>query len=394
MGALCECGCGDGISGSVALHKVKESRFYPVPGDKHYYDSVLVAAQGKANFDLASFVSGPDMAQYWHKIVSEYTRLRITRGTDMLPALSGCAQNVAMATGSEYLAGMWRHSLGRDLVWYVEAPLSSTPQTEWRAPSWSWASIDAKEGVLFSEIRQSSRLKDVLDSIAGIDCRPEGIDPMGKVRKGACLRLRTQLYQVPLRRLCDNCRWSAKDRRKRSAHFAIGTHDRGKLWEDTKNSFRSSRQPLSSTELCSFEDRGPSLGDTIRITLLPDFALDRLTTTWALAKRGRCKQTAVLLFHVCDSRVPRRAEGVDYFLALHKVSEPAPQATTTTSSGTGSSSPTSLFGQTSQQPAMKTFERFGLVKVMGTDDDRKRWIAETLSKRELHLQKDEDILFI
>ncbi|KAE9362831.1 HET-domain-containing protein, partial [Stipitochalara longipes BDJ] len=87
----------------------------------------------------------------WIDGVANYTSREMTKSSDRFPALSGLAQAVIEATGDTYLAGLWRGDLCRRLLW-SRAYLDSAPERtrhwtrptepEYRAPSWSWASIN------------------------------------------------------------------------------------------------------------------------------------------------------------------------------------------------------------------------------------------------------------
>ena len=87
-------------------------------------------------------------APVWSFIVQEYTKRNLTFGMDKLPALEGLAEWYRTWLGARetsYLAGIWSHHLPEGLVWRVSADSSSPrqlPRPEWRAPSWSWASVD------------------------------------------------------------------------------------------------------------------------------------------------------------------------------------------------------------------------------------------------------------
>ncbi|KAK0649273.1 heterokaryon incompatibility protein-domain-containing protein, partial [Cercophora newfieldiana] len=78
-------------------------------------------------FTTAAGVSPPRSRQRpppderWRReIVQEYSRLDLTVPTDRLVALGGLAARMARLRGGgdEYLAGLWRGTLGRDLLWY------------------------------------------------------------------------------------------------------------------------------------------------------------------------------------------------------------------------------------------------------------------------------------
>jgi len=78
----------------------------------------------------------------WMAFIQDYTRAKLTRMTDKLAALQGLATQVENLTGQQYCAGFWlNNNLATSLLWAaVKPPFPSPP--EYRAPSWSWASID------------------------------------------------------------------------------------------------------------------------------------------------------------------------------------------------------------------------------------------------------------
>lgn len=100
----------------------------------------------------------------WERIAWRYSGTNLTYGSDRLAALSGIAARQHEATGDQYLAGLWRKGLIYDLLWRLEehcegARPSSTERTvrnrfrpDWRAPTWSWLSVDGK--VAFGEYSQ------------------------------------------------------------------------------------------------------------------------------------------------------------------------------------------------------------------------------------------------
>ena len=83
----------------------------------------------------------------WRRIVVAYSPLALTVSSDKLPALSGLADKRRVSTNQKYLAGLWESTLVFDLLWHrydasgrVSLPRPS--ELAWRAPSWSWASVD------------------------------------------------------------------------------------------------------------------------------------------------------------------------------------------------------------------------------------------------------------
>jgi hypothetical protein len=74
---------------------------------------------------------------------------QLTKPEDKLVALSGITRLILEKVGADYLAGLWRDELSDGLLWRVEncqqADFSpSTRPSVYRAPSWSWASVDAR----------------------------------------------------------------------------------------------------------------------------------------------------------------------------------------------------------------------------------------------------------
>ncbi|KAK4096829.1 HET-domain-containing protein [Parathielavia hyrcaniae] len=83
--------------------------------------------------------------QAWLSVVFMYTLRQISNEADKLPAVGGVAEQFARVAGDQYLAGLWRLSLLFDLLWSVgndgTDPNNRRPE-RYRAPSWSWASVN------------------------------------------------------------------------------------------------------------------------------------------------------------------------------------------------------------------------------------------------------------
>ncbi|KAK7905911.1 hypothetical protein LTR67_000635 [Exophiala xenobiotica] len=91
----------------------------------------------------------------WSRTIERYMECDLTFGRDKLVAISGIAQKLAQVTGESYLAGHWDNPLlAQSLLWYVPSrrQANSKPSvrpaaegvSSYRAPSWSWASVDAQ----------------------------------------------------------------------------------------------------------------------------------------------------------------------------------------------------------------------------------------------------------
>jgi len=124
----------------------------------------------------------------WYKLIQEYTSRSMTYSSDKLPALSGIAAAIQIQTRDTYCAGIWRKTFLADLLWRLEDPdfdmcvygpkYPKKPDV-WRAPSWSWASV---EGVV--------RYQDIIDlgeSCAELEqcsLTPSGANLLGGLRAG------------------------------------------------------------------------------------------------------------------------------------------------------------------------------------------------------------------
>ena len=84
----------------------------------------------------------------WATVVSGYSDRLLTSSADKLPAVAGLAQKFRNISNDVYLAGLWKSRLLHDLMWMASPPTRSRVKRPWRrvperAPSWSWASLDA-----------------------------------------------------------------------------------------------------------------------------------------------------------------------------------------------------------------------------------------------------------
>jgi hypothetical protein len=86
--------------------------------------------------------------EVWNEVVWDYSSTTLTNPTDKLIALSGVARSFANITGDSYVAGMWRKNLEYKLSWstsrgdWTAEEIFPPRPAIWRAPTWSWASVD------------------------------------------------------------------------------------------------------------------------------------------------------------------------------------------------------------------------------------------------------------
>ncbi|KAN0089032.1 Heterokaryon incompatibility protein (HET) domain containing protein [Hyaloscypha variabilis] len=101
----------------------------------------------------------------WSYIVREYTERELSIPDDKLLAISALAQYFATlfsSSGGElkYLAGLWKFADNKQfrgqLLWSVKDPSISRRPRTYRAPSWSWASLDGHADYLPNPLSHQS----------------------------------------------------------------------------------------------------------------------------------------------------------------------------------------------------------------------------------------------
>ncbi|KAF9872504.1 heterokaryon incompatibility protein [Colletotrichum karsti] len=101
----------------------------------------------RSNFTLVRKVFGMGTSltfRDWYHTVEEYSRRKLSYGSDKLPALAGIADRFrSVGIGGEYVAGLWAHDIERGIFWVTNWDPVERP-THARAPSWSWASLDGQ----------------------------------------------------------------------------------------------------------------------------------------------------------------------------------------------------------------------------------------------------------
>lgn len=130
----------------------------------------------------------------WTNVVMKYSKTNLTYPSDRLPALSGVASRQQAVTGGHYLAGMWRERLHEQLLWRIVSSSRRRARPPWRAPTWSWTSVDGivEIGSFFMD---GSRLyTTLLDAWT----KPAGPDPFGAVTGGELVLACSHLIQADM----------------------------------------------------------------------------------------------------------------------------------------------------------------------------------------------------
>lgn len=149
---------------------------------------------------------GTDGYEYWDGILDVYTRSSLTRPEDKLIALSGLVKEMSLLLKDNNLAGLWKNRFASELLWSVFKPNianNGTPSFRpeiYRAPTWSWASID---GQVVTGNRDPNNWR-LLPTLLEGHIVPAGADPTGQVSNGHIQA------QGLLRPVTWDCLWSGR----------------------------------------------------------------------------------------------------------------------------------------------------------------------------------------
>lgn len=234
-------------------------------------------------YDQSGFWSGGGIPQYestyevWNDILKIYTSCALTNADDKLVAISGIAKSFTNIVGDEYLAGLWQGNFVNGLLWQVLDPTTAMYSGEkywpsvrperYRAPSWSWASVDGPTQGYPFEYELSDHCADIQD----IFVEPKSSDSTGEL-KHACLHV---------------CGHLVKTRRKPGGENWPGHAQFGKFFPDVEDEVEGDYYCLPLRESRS---RGPE--QTGKVTGLVGLVLTVITDGEVEYKSccGRCSE--------------------------------------------------------------------------------------------------------
>ncbi|KFA68382.1 hypothetical protein S40285_02473 [Stachybotrys chlorohalonatus IBT 40285] len=117
--------------------------------------------------------------RYWRGLVHSYTACELTRPDDKLVALSAIVQQIRSLSGYTYKAGLWIEWIMSDLLWSsVHGPsaTATTRPSKYRAPSWSWASVEGQVALRHPATAQRT---EALADFQSVDCATHPLDTAG-----------------------------------------------------------------------------------------------------------------------------------------------------------------------------------------------------------------------
>jgi len=139
----------------------------------------------------------------WNQIIETFSKTNLTNPKDKLMALAGIAEQMYSQIAAPYVAGIWDTKyFASQLLWFVE-PVFQKPNffhpskrpAGYRAPSFSWAAIDAPQGIRCGVIREEEKL---LIKVVQVDVRTEDhqSSQFGLVKRGGYIRIECQRFPI------------------------------------------------------------------------------------------------------------------------------------------------------------------------------------------------------
>ncbi|KAI0860601.1 heterokaryon incompatibility protein-domain-containing protein [Xylaria cubensis] len=118
-----------------------------------------------------------DCLSLWYQTVEQYSRRALSEPSDKLVAIGSLAKTFSAVMQTDYIAGLWGRHIVSGLLWET-ATKDSRRVGLYRAPSWSWASVEG--AVKFHSLDKAVPL--VFLERSGVV--PVSSDRFGKLRSG------------------------------------------------------------------------------------------------------------------------------------------------------------------------------------------------------------------
>ncbi|KAF8146503.1 hypothetical protein K438DRAFT_1869296 [Mycena galopus ATCC 62051] len=157
----------------------------------------------------------------WSRLLGQYSKRVVTKPRDRLVALGALSRQFHLLwPNSEYVARLWTHQLPQALLWYTATSSNggdSLRPEKYRAPSWSWASVD--NAIQFAD-GLDTPTNNICEIISVKVTLKNSADPYGQVVSGfltlSVILITTVVWNVSEGTLYE--RSDAPGRIKRSSH--------------------------------------------------------------------------------------------------------------------------------------------------------------------------------
>ncbi|KAK5677974.1 hypothetical protein LTS10_009858 [Elasticomyces elasticus] len=104
----------------------------------------------------------------WDNVVERYSQCELTYASDKIIAISGVAKVFQRSLQDEYVAGYWRSQMPAQLVWDATGDTCSRP-IEYKAPSWSWASVESPINFSLDSKDEKSRAESGIRTVCNVE---------------------------------------------------------------------------------------------------------------------------------------------------------------------------------------------------------------------------------
>jgi Heterokaryon incompatibility protein (HET) len=176
------------MSYTCLKHGLQESRVVPEAAACEERNSFLPRLYSASATSSPSQRKTKEFISTWYQAVTDYTSRSLTFPQDKLVAIAGMARIVGSFLNCSYHAGLWEDDLPQALLWspyeeetFPHPPHKASLTAEYRAPSWSWASVESQISTFLC--RQTFGRKAYAD-ILSISTTLQGPDPYGQVKSG------------------------------------------------------------------------------------------------------------------------------------------------------------------------------------------------------------------
>lgn len=201
------------------------------------------------------YYTDPEVAlrEEWIDILHFYSGCKLSQDEDKLVAISAIVKDMkrhleGLGKLTDYFAGMWGLWLPQSLLWWIKPEMAQKHRPrQYRAPSWSWASVNSAVSSLAPEIMYSNEGR--LASVASVVVKHLTDDDTGQVESGA-LTLRGELVRVLLEKSTRKCdeRYSVDAWRVKGFETVQGVSLECNFDEGQNGAFRSQKIVFDSEE--------------------------------------------------------------------------------------------------------------------------------------------------
>lgn len=118
----------------------------------------------------------------WHRAVLHYSGRELTKGADKEAVISGITTLTERKLNDTCVAGLWKRNLPFELIWSIDNNEIASRPAEYRAPSWSWLSID---GTISTRVIHSNIIwRKFFTEVEDIQVNRNGTGPLAPIKDG------------------------------------------------------------------------------------------------------------------------------------------------------------------------------------------------------------------